>query len=233
MRIAHLVLSLVLFCLVAPGEEVAPESLEPSTADAPEKGPAAPAPRYGTETQGAVFGFSPLFHPRVANSEELGHGASSSLLLGYRIRDSLDLQFRYQGGTIPSLLLSDSTSVANVKAKLFSFGFEFNIPLNDPFDGWKGFQFYVPLNFAAFSNWVSIPSKLFLNFGVSGGSGAGVRYYTGTFVVIDAVFVYHFSVPFTDIDQAGSLEKPVNAAGNPIKGSTAGPELWFSVTLLF
>jgi len=194
--------------------------------------PPVPEETVTPKREGIILGFSPIFHPKLADADQLGHGASTSFLLGYRVSEALDVQFRFQGGTIPTFRLSDSTRLTDMKAKLFSVGLEYNVPLNDPFDGFYGFQFVVPINIAGFANIVSTPGRIYTNVGLSAGPGAGVRYYTGSYFVFDATFVYHFSLPFGDIESTGALEKPVNASGDPIKGSTAGPELRLSVTLL-
>ena len=133
-------------------------------------------------------------------------------------------------GTIPTLRTSATTNQSNVNAKLMSMGVEFKITLNEPFEKFHGFQFFIPLNFAAYTNWVSAPAQLFTNFGISGGTGAGVRFYTGSFLVIDTTFVYHLALPFNNIEYLGS--PALNAAGAPIKGNTSGPELRLSLTFL-
>lgn len=190
--------------------------------------------RYGKRGKGPILGFSPLYKPNVSVPTQLGHGISSGLIAGWRMDDMGSLIFRYSSGLVPALdIPSGSTTInaTNLPAKLFSFGLDINITLNDPFEKLGGFQFFIPVSLSIFANWITHSSGLLTNIGGDLGSGAGVRYYTGTFIVVDAVFLYHLSLPLMNIS-SGSNSATNPTTGLNIHGGVNGPELRFSVTFL-
>ena len=206
--------------------EVAAEKQEKSAKEAKET-------KYGRKAKGLILGFAPVYSTKLSGPNQLGHGASNAFLLGIRMDDTSALLLRYQGATIPVLTTSAPTSNPGASAKLMTIAFEYSITLNDPFDNFYGFQFFIPINLQGYLNWLTGSTNVYMNFGISAGVGAGVRYYTGGPAIFDLSFLYHSAMSFGAIEQAGTTDQVVNAAGKLVYGTPTGAELRLSATIVF
>ncbi len=204
--------------------EVAADKLEKSEREGKEA-------KYGRDARGLTLGFAPLYRPKVSGSQELGDNATNAILLGYRFGEKLSLALRWHHGIMPTLKTTKTTE-SNVGAKLLAIEGQYAFVLNDPFDKFFGFQFFIPLNLQLYTNWVNGSTSIYMNHGFALGTGVGVRYYTRAPVIFDIQFLYHVAAPLTDIDVLGT-DKVLNAAGTTEKGDASGPEFRLSATLVF
>lgn len=189
--------------------------------------------KYGTDAQGFLLGFAPLYKPRIAGSEELNRRSSTALLLGYRMNQASQFLLRYQDGTIPNFSSSAPTTSVDAGVKLVAFEWEYGFVLNEPFEKFNGFQFFVPLSVQLFTNWVNGTPNVYMNFGFSFGTGVGVRYYTRSPVILDAVFVYHVAAPLADMESQSANDKALSPSGTPVKGDATGPEFRLTATIVW
>jgi len=192
---------------------------------------------YGTQGTGIVFGFAPFYKPAVT-LPEWNSTISNGFLIGARF-PFLDLLLRYSTGTIPSLRASSDpankgslTSYTNVKNSIIGGVMEANIPLNQPFESLGGFQFNIPVYIGGYFMFMDVPNDTHSTMAFDVGGGIDLRYYTGTFLVLDATAQYHLSMPLWKIaDQYGNNIEDSNGA--VITGHARGPEFRISATILF
>jgi len=213
-----------------PGEPV-PEPV--ATAEVAPKSAEVAVPISPREANGLLLGFAPFYKTKISGVDELNHGASTAWLIGLRLSESKTLMLRYQGGTVPLLKSSAGTTTTNASATLASIEFEYGVVLNDPFESFAGFQFFLPVNLRAYTNWASGNPNVYMNFGLGVGMGAGVRYYTKGPFLFDLTFLYHLGLSLGDMEWPGSNDKALNPAGGPVKGSATGAEIRLSATWLF
>lgn len=187
--------------------------------------------RYNGDNWGLFFAYSPVFTPDSVT--ELTSDALQSFSLGFRVDQAFYMGLRYAKGSVGRTQVPSGGFETGGDYMLLEPFFEPTISYNKPYKKLSIVQVYSPVHVGVPYNRVSLAGKSYSNWGVSIGTGLGLRFYTTTFLVIETTGMYHFGFPLSGIRENG-VDPPLRTtSGASIQGRMSGLDVRVMLTFLF
>ncbi len=187
---------------------------------------------------GLIFGYSPLFAPKIAKPERLNSGKFSSFDFGLELKENASLALRIARATVPSLKVYDSGTFltsysANANATVYELLVSINAPLHAPYSLLGPVQFFIPLQFGSSYLWITGNTEKYSAMSLEGALGLGLHLYTWSTVRFDLSGLYRFGFPLIEISKSDSTLVTVqNSNGENLKMSLEGFEMRVGITLM-